>query len=299
MAIDSLRDLVADLAASAGALAVLGAELHSRASGKPISPQLRPYVDAILQEIGAQGVLDGISQQELKVLFTEIRHFWLLDAEVLASPERSPGWTYSEHGILATGGKLTAGFANVLARIAPQFDDLSARLGGPKGAFLDVGTGVGRLSIAIARLWPSLRVVAIDTWAPSLWLARTNIAAAGLQDRIELREQDAGQLLDEEAFDLIWLPAPFIPPGELWRIVERLHRALKLGGWLLFATAKPGADLRALLMAFRVASWGGQLLSQDEIEKRLASASFTQIRALPGPPRDFKMVIAARRAPSP
>lgn len=260
-----------------------------------MAPRLRPYVDAVLQKIGASAMLDGISPQELKVLFTEVRHFWLLNGEVLATPERAPGWTHTEQAILATGGELTEGLANVLPRIAPQFDDLAERLGGPKGSFLDVGTGVGRLSIAIARLWPSLRVVAIDTWAPSLSLARANVAAAGLQDRIELREQDAAQLPDESAFDLIWLPAPFIPSQDIWRIVERLHRALKPGGWLLFATAKPGTDLRTLLMAFRVATWGGELISQDEIENRLAGANFTQIRALPGPPRDFKMIVAARR----
>jgi SAM-dependent methyltransferase len=297
MSSDSLRALVADLAASAGALAVLGAELHSRASGKPIHPELRPHVDAVLQKIGATATLEGVSPQELRALFTEISHFWLLDGEVLSVPERAPGWTHTDYDILTTGGKLTEGFANVLARIAPQFEDLAARLDGPNGSFLDVGTGVGRLSIAIARHWPSLRVVAIDTWGPSLSLARSSVAAAGLQDRIELREQDAGELLDERAFDLVWLPAPFIPPQEVWRIVERLHRALKPGGWLLFATAKPGTDLRTALMAFRVATWGGKLVSQDEIEKRLADACFTQIRALPGPPRDFKMIIAARRAP--
>jgi SAM-dependent methyltransferase len=297
MSIDSLRGIVADLAASAGALAVLGTELHSRASGKPIHPELRPYVQAILEEIGATAAMDGISREEFKALFTEIRHFWLLDSEVLSTPERAPGWTHTDGDILETGGELTEGFANVLARIAPQFEDLAARLENPNGSFLDVGTGIARLSIAIAHHWPSLRIVAIDTWEPSLSLARTNIAAAGLQDRIELRRQDAAELPDERAFDLVWIPAPFIAPEKLWRIVARAHRALKPGGWLLFATAKPGTDLRASLMAFRVASWGGQLIPQDQIEKRLAEAEFAQIRVLPGPPRDFKMIIAARRAP--
>jgi SAM-dependent methyltransferase len=296
MSIDSLRSLVADLAASAGALAVAGAELHSRASGKPIDPESRPYVDAILQEIGAAAAMEGVSREEFKALFTEIRHFWLLDGELLSNPERAPGWTHTHSDILATGGELTEGFANVLARIAPQFEDLAARLEGPNGSFLDVGTGVGRLSIAIARNWSSLRVVAIDNWGPALSLARSNVAAAGLQDRIEIREQDAEALLDERAFDLVWIPAPFIPPQKLWRIVERVHRALKPGGWLLFATAKPGTDLRAALMALRVATWGGQMISEDEIQKRLADAGFTQIRVLPGPPRDFKIVIAGRRA---
>jgi SAM-dependent methyltransferase len=256
---------------------------------------LRPHIDAILQELGANAAMEGVSPEELRPLVTEIRHFWLLDGDFLSNPERAPGWSYTEHDVLSTGGELTEGFADVLPRIAPQFDDLAVRLGGPDARFLDLGTGVGRLSIAIARRYPTLRVVGIDTWEPSLALAIANVAAAGLQDRIELREQSGEELHDEQAFDLAWIPAPFIPPQALWRIVERVHRALKPGGWVLFATAKPGTDLRAALLRFRVATWGGQPTTQDEVEKRLADAGFTDVRVLPGPPRDFKMIVAARR----
>jgi SAM-dependent methyltransferase len=128
-------------------------------------------------------------------------------------------------------------------------------------------------------------------------MARASVAAAGLQDRIELREQSGEDLADERAFDLAWLPAPFIPPRTLARVVERVHHALKPGGWLLFATAKPGTDLRAALMRFRVATWGGEPTSQQDVEQRLTDAGFTQLRVLPGPPRDFKIIVAGRRAP--
>ena len=298
MSIESLRSLVADLAASTSALAVLGAELQARASGRPIHPSLRPHVDAILRELGVGNAMEAIAPENLRPLVTEIRHFWLLDGEFLSNPERAPGWTYTDKEVLATGGELTEGFADVLPRIAPEFDGLAARLGGPDGRFLDVGTGVGRLSIAMARRWPALRIVGIDTWTPALELARANVAAAGVQDRIELREQSGEDIPDERTFDLAWLPAPFIPPRVLGRIVERVHRALKPGGWLLFATAKPGTDLRAALMRFRVATWGGEPTSQDEVDRHLVDAGFLQLRVLPGPPRDFKMIVAARRAPS-
>ena len=298
MSIESLRGLVGDLAASASALAVLGAELQARALGKPIHPTLRPHVEAILQALGASAAMEGVSPEELRPLVAEIRHFWLLDSQLLSTPERAPGWTFTDPDVLATAGELTAGFAHVLARIAPQFENLAARLNGPDGRFLDVGTGVGQLSIAIARHWPSLRIVGIDTSASALALARSNVADAGLQDRIELREQAGEDLPDERAFDLAWIPAPFIPPQVLGRVVEQVHRALKPGGWVLFATAKPGADLRAALMRFRVFTWGGLPTSQEEVEKCLADAGFTQVRVLPGPPQDFKMIVAARRAPS-
>jgi SAM-dependent methyltransferase len=298
MSIESLRGLVADLAASASALSVLGAELRARATGKPIHPSLRPHVETVLRELGASEAMEGIAPEELRPLVTEIRHFWLIDGAFLSNPERAPGWTYADEEILATGGELTQGFADVLPRIAPQFDDLAARLGSSDGRFLDVGTGVGRLSIAMARRWPALHVVGVDTWAPSLALARANVAAAGLQDRIELRQQSAEDLPDERSFDLAWIPAPFLPPQVLARVVQRVHRALKPGGWLLFATAKPGTDLRAALMRLKVASWGGEPTSQSEVEQRLLDAGYTELRVLPGPPRDFKMIVAGRRAPS-
>ena len=299
MSIESLREIVANLSASAGALSVLGAELSARTSGTAIHPRLRSHVDEVLQAIGATAALEGLSPEELRPLWFEILHFVQLDNALLAHPDRAPGWTHADNELLQTGGDVTAGFAQVLPRIAPMLEGLSSRLDGGNGSFLDVGTGVAKLAIGMARRWPSLRVVGIDVWAPSLTLARSNVAAANLQGRIELREQNAEALPDEAAFDLAWIPAPFIPPHAIQRVVERVHRALKPGGWMLFATAKPGGDLQAALMRLRVSTFGGQISDQQDVEKLLAAAGYTQITPLPGPPRDFKMIVAARRAPRP
>jgi SAM-dependent methyltransferase len=296
MSVESLRDLVADLSASASALAVLGAEMHARVSGRPIHPALRPHVDSILEEIGAREALEGVRPEELSPLVAEIRHFWLTDGSFLAAPDRAPGWAYSDRDVLITGGELTEGFAHVLERIAPQFDGLQARLQAPTARFLDVGVGVGRLSIAMARKYPALRIVGVDVWAPSLALARAQVAGAGLADRIELREQPAQDLPDQDAFDLAWVPAPFIPPEVIGQVVERVHRALKPGGWLLFASAKPGDDLRGALMRLRVATFGGRPTTQEEVKALLDRGGFTDVRTLPGPPRDFKIIVAGRRA---
>jgi SAM-dependent methyltransferase len=151
------------------------------------------------------------------------------------------------------------------------------------------------LSAPIVRR-PSLRVVGLDVWGPSLALARKNVTDAGLDDRIEVREQPGEELPDESAFDLAWLPAPFMPRHALGRVVERVHRALKPGGWLLFAAAKPGEDLRGAALGFRMAQFGGGPTTQQEIEKLLAERGFTEVKVLPGPPRDFKMIVAGRRA---
>jgi SAM-dependent methyltransferase len=286
------------LSASASALAVLGAELQARAAGKPLPVSLQPHVDQILDAVGARAALEGITPEDLRPFIAEIRHFWLLDSDFLANSDRQPGWAYTDPAVLESGGEATQGFAAALGRFAPGLAGLADRLNAPDARFLDVGTGVGRLGIAMARRWPSLRVVGVDIWAPSLALARKNVEAAGLQDRIELREQSGADLSDDKAFDLAWIPAPFVPPDAIGGLVARVHRALKPGGWLLFATAKPGEDLRGAVMKFRVAQWGGRLTTEDDVKKHLTQAGFTDVRALPSPPRDFKMVVAARRAPA-
>ena len=295
MSIESVRNLVAEFSASASALAVLGAELQARASGTPLPAALQPHVDDILREIGATAALDGTTPDELRPLLVEIKHFWLVDSDFLANSDRPQGWGYTDSAVLDSAGELTQGFAQALPRIAQDLPGLAERLHAADGRFLDVGTGVGRLSIAMARRFPSLHVVGVDTWAPSLTLARHHIAEARLNDRIELREQSGADLSDRDAFDLAWIPAPFIPPEAIGGLLDRVYRALKPGGWVLFATAKPGEDLRGAVMRFRVAQWGGRPTTQADVEALLTRAGFADLKVLPGPPRDFKMIVAARR----
>ena len=55
------------------------------------------------------------------------------------------------------------------------------------GSFLDVGTGTGILAIAAAKLFPSARIVACDTDADAVAIARENAAANKVSDAIEFR----------------------------------------------------------------------------------------------------------------
>ena len=62
------------------------------------------------------------------------------------------------------GGRLRHVRLGAQANLARQLDDLSARLGRPEARFLDVGTGVGALAVAMCRVFPHLRVVG---WIPA------------------------------------------------------------------------------------------------------------------------------------
>src|SRR5262245_64932225 len=112
----------------------------------------------------------------------------LLSTKLLMNPTSGPGWSHTEDEILRNTGDVSAAFPlQWKTAIVPRLEGLAERLESCAGAFLDVGVGVGALSITMATLWPSLRVVGIDRWRPSLAIAREREQRLGLGGRIELR----------------------------------------------------------------------------------------------------------------
>jgi ubiquinone/menaquinone biosynthesis C-methylase UbiE len=59
---------------------------------------------------------------------------------------------------------------------------------------LDLGAGTAQIPIGLARRAPNVHITAVDAALSMLALARTNIAAAGLTDRIDLTLADAKRL---------------------------------------------------------------------------------------------------------
>jgi 2-polyprenyl-3-methyl-5-hydroxy-6-metoxy-1,4-benzoquinol methylase len=293
----ALQEYVTRYMGSTAILAALGAVLNAQVTGTPLDPTLQTRIDEVLDALELDGVTEGMSAADLKRILAEIRFNMLLDAKLLFHPTRCLAWTHTETEILQTGGEVSAGFADVLRQtIVPRLDGLEQRLGSPDGSFLDVGVGVAGLSIAMARLWPSLSVVGIDPWAPSLALARESVRSAGLSDRIQLREQAVEDLSDTNAFDLAWIPSAFMPEKVIPTACEHVHRALRPGGWLLFAMAHPGTDpVTASLVRLRTVLWGGYVMTPSQVERLLSQTGFVGVRTLPSPPGAIVALIAARR----
>ena len=121
--------------------------------------------------------------------------------------------------------------------------DIEARL--RRGARVaDVGCGAAWSSIAMARAFPEVRIDAIEPDARSLDTARTNVAAAGLADRIELH----GTTMEE---------ALLIGPFDLVTSFECLHDM-----------AYPVEALRAMRKV--LAPDGALLLSDEKVAETLA-----------------------------
>src|SRR6266481_3870166 len=96
MAIDSLRQTVADLNVSAGALAALGAAIDAQTSGVDLEPGIRPYIEDVVMALGAREALVGAAPAALQPLLGEIRAFAMTNAQLLFAATRRAGWTHSE-----------------------------------------------------------------------------------------------------------------------------------------------------------------------------------------------------------
>lgn len=278
-----LPTVVQSLVGAMESLAALGAKLRSGVDGTTAHDSVAPAIDAVVRAAGLDpdeiATLDPATR--LAVART-IRALFRQAFDLVEHPERPPGWLPDDPVALDGQGRMSIPLADAIADAAAQLDDLSDRLARPAATFLDVGTGVGWLAIALARRFPQLRIVGIDVLEPALDLARGNVAQAGLDERITLRRMSVTDLDDEERFDAAFLASPFLPREIIPAALERVRESLAAGGWLLFglfATVDdPGAVAAQRLRAVRA---GGYPWSSEEGVAALAEAGLHGVRLLP------------------
>ncbi len=146
------------------------------------------------------------------------------------------------------------------------------RLPGGPCMVADLGSGSGAIALAIAKMRPDARVVAVDASRQALEVARTNAERLGLRN-VELREGDWCKGLADERFDMIVSNPPYICEDDphLARGDLRFEPAMALasgadgldairaivacaplhlspGGWLLFEHGFDQAEAVAGLM---------------------------------------------------
>jgi ubiquinone/menaquinone biosynthesis C-methylase UbiE len=121
------------------------------------------------------------------------------------------------------------------ARIAPYTERLFREAGiGPGQRVLDLGSGVGDVSMLLARIvGPSGEIVGIERDACSIARANARVAEAGLRN-ISFTEADVNQIDSDQPFDaavgrfiLMFLPDPV-------SVLRSLTRLVRPGGVLAF-----------------------------------------------------------------
>lgn len=274
---DQILPAAVPLLGAAEAAAALGASLHLRRDGTTVQPELSARLDAVLDALGVRDALKALDAHETAALLGIVEGFLTQAADFVARPGRS-AWDHEDSRILMAQGHTSALVAAVLQRfVLPSLgEDLTTRMESAGASFLDVGAGVAALAVAMCRLWPSLQVVGIDPWEPALVLAQQQVAAAGLQERIELRQTTAEALEDCDEFDLAWVPTFFIPSAVLEQAIGRVHAALRPGGWAILGLyARPGNPFIDALADLRTVRQGGSLRTPQELATSLKHAGFS------------------------
>jgi SAM-dependent methyltransferase len=264
----------ARLSTSLEALAALAAHLRVESEGLEADPRVRELLGAIAAEL--LGEDPNASGPEAAAVVGMARTLLAQSAELIGDPARPPGWEHADPQVLQGSGKMSTAIAGaVAAAAAADLDGLGKRLAEPGATFLDVGTGTAWLALALAQAYPQLRVTGIDIFGPALELARANVAAAGFADRIDIRELDVTRMEEDAAYDVVWLPLPFLPRDVVSQAMTVARRALRPGGWLLPGTyAGPPDELSQLLIDLRTVRSGGHAWSSEELVGEIARHGF-------------------------
>ncbi|MET7808855.1 class I SAM-dependent methyltransferase [Micromonospora chersina] len=204
-------------------------------------------------------------------------------------------WSPDEPEVIRFFGQVSGvAVTRVLAQLLTDVPGFPDRLDRPGAAFLDIGAGAAGISIELCRRHPGLAAVGLDINPLAVRVARDAVTNAGLDDRIEVREQSVTDVDENDAYDLIWVPQPFLPPAVLAAALPRLHRSARPGAILVMGlAAAPGdavpgaaADVEYLLL-------GGGGMAPADATDLLTGAGFVDVRAVTRFPAPL---MVARRA---
>lgn len=183
----------------------------------------------------------------------------------------------------------------------PSIADLHERLlADPPARVADVACGTAWSSIGIARAYPNVTVDAIDSDESSLRLARANVDAAEVSDRVNLLQLDAADPQLREQYDLVTV---FEAVHDMSRPVEALQAfrgLLAPGGSLLVMDERvaetftaPGDEVERMMygwsilhclpvgMAEQPSAATGTVMRAATLEAYARDAGFGQVETLP------------------
>jgi len=289
MSIEDVMSAVNRWLVATEALAAVGAELTLARGQDPADPAVSDALRAVPAAAGL-GDLSELAPPQREMVISLVRMALRQAQDLLDDPGRAPGWAFTDPDILQGWGR---GSMLIPAALAAQVPELAQ-----VRSFLDVGTGIGLLAVAAARTWPDAAITGIDVWPPSLRMAEDNIRAAGLADRVVLRQQDVAALDDENAYDCVWFPTFFVTEPVLTTATARLVRSLRVGGWLVLGRMPAPPDpLAGAVTTLRTIRAGGSNFEPKQLASVLEDAGCANVRVVPRQgPMTLEYVIGQRSA---
>ena len=268
------------------AFAAIGAALRLRQAKQLADPAVEARLLAAVEAV-LPGALDGLNPEQVSAALAYVTLQIEEATDLFHNADRPPGWVFRDAVILQAQGQASRHNVRGMVSLASDRPSLAASLA---GRFLDVGTGVGAMALEVAEQCPSVQVVGLDIWEPSLALARANVAASPHAARIEIRAQDVTQLDEPAAYTLAWLPIPFLPRPVAEAALDRLAAALASNGHLVVGLyAAPDDKAGVALTALRVVRSGGDVWDIAEIEQQLRARGFVEVETCLVPPTTFVM----------
>ena len=147
---------------------------------------------------------------------------------------------------------------------------------------LEIGCGSGLHIRTAAARNPELRAIGVDIAPAAVALARDNIRAWDLEDRVEIEEGDVRLRTPDGAFDLVTLHNNiyYFPVDRRTALLAHVRGFLRRGGHLLLTTAvRGGSPTTELLNLWGAMTAGcGRLPEREELRGHLHDAQFATVR---------------------
>jgi SAM-dependent methyltransferase len=270
MSLEEVMRTTAGLLRDTEASAAVGAYLTLAAT--PTDPLVREHLNRVVEVLGIRAACDALDARERATVVGFTSAFLRLAIDLIDDPARPGQWTHTDPAILTGIGNGSAGLAPIMAKCG---------LGKPDARILDVGSGIGGLSMSFARSYPESTVVGLEPWDPSIAIARANVEASGLAARITFVQQVLEDYEDAEGFDLVWLPGPFLPEAILEAALARSYELTRPRGEAVLGTfGQTGDPLDDALSELRTVRSGGTLLEPDDAIARLTRAGFADVHEI-------------------
>ena len=141
--------------------------------------------------------------------------------------------TLGAHGATFGGARLDPGTRLLLQTMATAVE--AGELN--RGRAIDLGCGNGTVALWLARRLPGLSVLATDQSADACRSTELTARQNGVQDRVEVRRDDALSTVPDASEPLVVLNPPFhdgnaVDPGVAHRLIAEAGRVLQDGGHL-------------------------------------------------------------------